>query len=73
MMAIMTHIHVTVPVTCDVFVMPPPSREAAQALQRHLCPVTEATGSEENGASDVVTDIIRTSIVEEVESWEELL
>ena len=72
MMAIMTHIHihVTVPVTCDVFVMPPPSREAAQALQRHLCPVTEATGSEENGASDVVTDadIIRTSIVEEVES-----
>ena len=60
----------SVPVTCDVFVMPPPSRETAQALQRPLCPLTEATGSEENGASDVVTDadIIRTSTVEKVES-----
>ena len=63
----------SVPVTCDVFVMPPPSRGVAQALQRYLCPVTGATGSQERGregVSDVVTDadIIRTSIVEEVES-----
>lgn len=61
----------SVPVTCDVFVMPPPSRGVGQALQRYLCLVTEATGSKERGrVSDVVTDadIIRISIVEEVES-----
>ena len=45
----------SVPVTCDVFVMPPPSREASQALQRHLCLVTGVTGSE-GEASNVVTD-----------------
>ena len=63
----------SVPVTCDVFVMPPPSRRASQALQRHLCLVTGVTVTGSEGeATNVVTDanIICTSIVEEVESSE---
>ena len=60
----------SVPVTCDVFVVPPTSRGVGQALQRYLCLGQKPQEARSEGVSDVVTDadIIRKSIVEEVES-----